>query len=152
MLDLLSPVVGLLAHVSTWVVEVQVLRGYVGDRNAKPVFKGQTPFDVLGPGYQRPFELATLRLSNMIGILPKCVGKLLATDCLLTLSCAADCAHLFAGACCKCLELLALRMRREGAVPRTDRSADTTGGVSCLQGKGNHLQTQRQRDPKVHGL
>ena len=50
----------------------QVLRGYIGDRNAPPVFEGQTPFDVLGPGYQRPFELATLRLSNMIGILPKC--------------------------------------------------------------------------------
>lgn len=53
---------------------MQVLRGYLGDRNSRPVFEGQTPFDVLGPGYQRPFELATLRLSNMIGILPKC-GK-----------------------------------------------------------------------------
>ena len=36
------------------------------------MFEGQTPFNVLGSGYQRPFELATLRLSNMIGILPKC--------------------------------------------------------------------------------
>jgi hypothetical protein len=51
---------------------VQVLRGYIGDRNAKPVFEGNTPFNVLGGGYQRPFELATLRLSNMVGILPKC--------------------------------------------------------------------------------
>ncbi len=51
---------------------LQVLRGYIGDRSAKPVFEGQTPFNVLGGGYQRPFELATLRLSNMIGILPKC--------------------------------------------------------------------------------
>ena len=51
---------------------LQVLRGYTGDRSAKPVFEGQTPFNVLGGGYQRPFELATLRLSNMIGILPKC--------------------------------------------------------------------------------
>ena len=50
----------------------QVLRGYVGDRSSKPVYKGRTPFDILGPGYQRPFELATLRLSNMIGILPRC--------------------------------------------------------------------------------
>jgi len=50
----------------------QVLRGYLGDRSAKPVFEGSTPFNVLGAGYQRPFELATLRLSNMIGILPKC--------------------------------------------------------------------------------
>ena len=51
---------------------VQVLRGYIGDRSAKPVFEGATPFNVLGGGYQRPFELATLRLSNMMGILPKC--------------------------------------------------------------------------------
>lgn len=50
----------------------QVIRGYVGDRSSKPVFDQATPFDVLGTGYQRPFELATLRLFNMVGILPKC--------------------------------------------------------------------------------
>jgi hypothetical protein len=50
----------------------QVLRGYAGDRGAKPVFEGDTPFDILGGGYQRPFELATLRLANMISILPRC--------------------------------------------------------------------------------
>eukprot|EP00897_Mesotaenium_endlicherianum_P010632 jgi/Mesen1/9598/ME000657S08869 len=50
---------------------VGVLRGYVGDRGSKPVFDGQTPFDILGTGYQRPFELASLRLMNMVGILPK---------------------------------------------------------------------------------
>ncbi len=50
----------------------EVLRGYVGDRMSGPVFDSPTPFDVLGTGYQRPFELATLRLFNMIGILPKC--------------------------------------------------------------------------------
>lgn len=44
----------------------------MGDPAAKPVFDSPTPFDVLGPGYQRPFELATLRLFNMMGILPKC--------------------------------------------------------------------------------
>ena len=60
---------------------VQVLRGYTGDRSARPVFEGSTPFDVLGPGYQRPFELATLRLSNMIGILPKCARLLRASCC-----------------------------------------------------------------------
>jgi hypothetical protein len=49
-----------------------VLRGYVGDRQAKPVFPGSSPFDILGTGYQRPFELASLRLANMVGILPKC--------------------------------------------------------------------------------
>ena len=47
----------------------EVIRGYVGDRDAKQIFD-RSPFDVLGKGYQRPFELATLRLSNMIGILP----------------------------------------------------------------------------------
>jgi hypothetical protein len=51
---------------------LQVFRGYIGDRQAKPVFPGSTPFDILGSGYQRPFELATLRLFNMVGILPKC--------------------------------------------------------------------------------
>ena len=60
----------LLGH--TCGVALQVLRGYVGDRSAKPVYEGSTPFNVLGGGYQRPFELATLRLSNMAGILPKC--------------------------------------------------------------------------------
>eukprot|EP00271_Cylindrocystis_brebissonii_P014505 TRINITY_DN35867_c0_g1_i1.p1 TRINITY_DN35867_c0_g1~~TRINITY_DN35867_c0_g1_i1.p1 ORF type:complete len:363 (+),score=44.93 TRINITY_DN35867_c0_g1_i1:54-1142(+) len=48
----------------------EVLRGYVGDRDSKPVFSRDTPFDILGKGYQRPFELATLRLFNMAGILP----------------------------------------------------------------------------------
>eukprot|EP01025_Chloroclados_australasicus_P033082 TRINITY_DN3360_c1_g1_i1.p2 TRINITY_DN3360_c1_g1~~TRINITY_DN3360_c1_g1_i1.p2 ORF type:complete len:286 (-),score=30.02 TRINITY_DN3360_c1_g1_i1:330-1187(-) len=47
----------------------EVLRGYFGDRNAPQVFKQDTPFDVLGKEYQRPFELATLRLQNMIGVL-----------------------------------------------------------------------------------
>jgi hypothetical protein len=53
-------------------MHAQVIRGYVGDRSAKPVFNSATPFDILGKDYQRPFELATLRLFNMIGILPKC--------------------------------------------------------------------------------
>ena len=51
---------------------MQVVRGYVGDQQSKPVFDSPTPFDVLGTGYQRPFELATLRLFNMIGVLSKC--------------------------------------------------------------------------------
>ncbi|KAG2423523.1 hypothetical protein HXX76_015271 [Chlamydomonas incerta] len=49
----------------------EVVRGYVGDNAAPPVFDSPTPFDILGSGYQRPFELATLRLFNMMGILPK---------------------------------------------------------------------------------
>lgn len=51
----------------------EVLRGYVGDRSAKPVFGGSSNlFDVLGKGYQRPFELATLRLYNMNTVLSNC--------------------------------------------------------------------------------
>lgn len=51
---------------------MQVARGYFGDRSSKPVFEGSSPFDVLGKGYQRPMELATLRLFNMVGILQRC--------------------------------------------------------------------------------
>jgi len=47
----------------------EVLRGYTGDRRAKPIFTSPNMFDVLGTGYQRPFELATLRLGNMRSIL-----------------------------------------------------------------------------------
>eukprot|EP00887_Chlorella_sp_A99_P003707 scaffold7.g3707.t1 len=49
----------------------EVLRGYRGDRGAAPVFASggaggkRNLFDVLGAGYQRPLELATLRLFNM---------------------------------------------------------------------------------------
>jgi hypothetical protein len=50
----------------------QVIRGYIGDRSSGPVFEGSSPFDILGTGYQRPFELATLRLFNMVGILRQC--------------------------------------------------------------------------------
>lgn len=51
----------------------EVLRGYVGDRDAPPVLDGALgrAFDILGSGYQRPFELATLRLQNMAGVLSK---------------------------------------------------------------------------------
>lgn len=52
----------------------QVIRGYIGDGSAEPVFEGASPFNVLGTGYQRPFELATLRLRNMVGILPECAA------------------------------------------------------------------------------
>ena len=51
---------------------VQVLRGYIGDRNSRPIWGGRQLFDVLGSGYQRPFELATLRLFHMYGVLSKC--------------------------------------------------------------------------------
>ncbi|KAI8466531.1 MAG: AhpC/TSA antioxidant enzyme-domain-containing protein [Monoraphidium minutum] len=51
----------------------EVLRGYVGDREAPPVFDGALgrAFNILGQGYQRPMELATLRLQNMVGVLSK---------------------------------------------------------------------------------
>jgi hypothetical protein len=60
----------------------EVFRGYRGDRQAPqliaegtvvkagplPALTGQT-FNVLGKGFQRPFELATLRLRNMTEVL-----------------------------------------------------------------------------------
>ena len=49
----------------------EVLRGYVGDRDAPEIFPGGGVFDVLGRGYQRPFELASRRLLNMASILPR---------------------------------------------------------------------------------
>ena len=51
----------------------EVLRGYAGDRSQAPVFSGEgNLFNVLGSGYQRPFELATLRLQNMNLVLSHC--------------------------------------------------------------------------------
>lgn len=54
----------------------EVLRGYVGDRESKAIFEPDSfmgkAFGVLGDGYQRPFELATVRLNNMIGSLSNC--------------------------------------------------------------------------------
>ncbi|GBF89296.1 hypothetical protein Rsub_02173 [Raphidocelis subcapitata] len=59
----------------------EVLRGYVGDRSAPPIFDGTLgkAFGVLGEGYQRPFELATLRLQNMASVLSKW-GELAPSD------------------------------------------------------------------------
>lgn len=55
----------------------EVFRGYLGDRNSPPVFRPGSnvrsslgdAFNVLGEGYQRPFELATLRGQNMVTVL-----------------------------------------------------------------------------------
>jgi hypothetical protein len=46
----------------------EVFRGYRGDRRA-PARLESPLFDVLGRGYQRPFELATVRLRNMVEVL-----------------------------------------------------------------------------------
>ena len=46
----------------------EVFRGYSGDRRA-PARLESPLFDVLGRGYQRPFELATVRLRNMVEVL-----------------------------------------------------------------------------------
>lgn len=46
----------------------EVLRGYTGDRSARQRLEG-APFNLLGEGYQRPFELATVRLRNMQEVL-----------------------------------------------------------------------------------
>ena len=69
---------------------LQVIRGYLGDREAKSVFNSPTPFDILGLGYQRPFELATLRLFNMVNVLSKC-------ECVWVWVCV--CAYAFECAC-----------------------------------------------------
>jgi hypothetical protein len=57
----------------------EVLRGYLGDRKSKAIFEKATSlgraFSVLGDGYQRPFELATVRLNNMIGSLSNCAQQ-----------------------------------------------------------------------------
>ncbi|MFN9619890.1 MAG: peroxiredoxin-like family protein [Synechococcaceae cyanobacterium] len=46
----------------------EVFRGYTGDRSAPP--RLATPlFDLVGRGFQRPFELATVRLANMREVL-----------------------------------------------------------------------------------
>eukprot|EP00192_Tetraselmis_astigmatica_P011244 CAMPEP_0117686012 /NCGR_PEP_ID=MMETSP0804-20121206/22159_1 /TAXON_ID=1074897 /ORGANISM="Tetraselmis astigmatica, Strain CCMP880" /LENGTH=352 /DNA_ID=CAMNT_0005497549 /DNA_START=133 /DNA_END=1191 /DNA_ORIENTATION=+ len=70
----------------------EVFRGCRGDKTAPPVFKNGSAidlhwkgfFDRMGEGYQRPFELATFRLMNMINILrdwntlsPRCDSNLL---------------------------------------------------------------------------
>lgn len=60
----------------------EVFRGYLGDKNAPSLFKENelinikpllhikgSLFDRVGKNYQRPFELATLRLQNMIEVL-----------------------------------------------------------------------------------
>lgn len=56
-----------------------VFGGYLGSKSRDPIFKPGSNYDnptirglmdkTLGSGYQRPFELATLRLTNMIEIL-----------------------------------------------------------------------------------
>lgn len=54
----------------------EVIRGYVGDRSSKQIFPSDTlmgrAFGILGDGYQRPFELATVRLNNMVTSLANC--------------------------------------------------------------------------------
>jgi len=46
----------------------EVLRGYIGDRQAPP--RLELPlFNLVGHGYLRPFELATVRLRNMVEVL-----------------------------------------------------------------------------------
>ncbi|MGI0481966.1 peroxiredoxin-like family protein [Geminocystis sp. CENA526] len=60
----------------------EVFRGYLGDKNAPPLFSNNQEinikpfppikgslFNKAGQNYQRPFELATLRLQNMVEVL-----------------------------------------------------------------------------------
>ena len=46
----------------------EVIRGYTGDRSA-PARLTNSLFDLAGQGFQRPFELATVRLNNMVEVL-----------------------------------------------------------------------------------
>lgn len=46
----------------------EVVRGYSGDRSA-PARLSWPLFNLVGQGYQRPFELATVRLRNMVEVL-----------------------------------------------------------------------------------
>ena len=64
----LSPyarLVAMLAGVGSPGTMREVLRGYTGDRSAPQIFDAG-PFDVLGRGFQRPMELATVRLNSMV--------------------------------------------------------------------------------------
>ena len=70
-----------------------VFGGYLGNKNADPIFKEGSNYDnafirgamdaTLGSGYQRPFELATLRLTNMTAILNEWDALAPADDAML---------------------------------------------------------------------
>jgi hypothetical protein len=70
-----------------------VFGGYLGNKNADPIFKEGSNYDnafirtamdaTLGKGYQRPFELATLRLTNMTTILNEWDSLAPANDAML---------------------------------------------------------------------
>ena len=69
----------MLSGINSFKTIKEVIRGYLGDRNAKPIysendkievfkflkFSGNSFKKVFGDGYLRPFELATFRLNNM---------------------------------------------------------------------------------------
>ncbi|WP_320667654.1 AhpC/TSA family protein [Prochlorococcus sp. MIT 1307] len=85
-MSIYSPIINLLlmcAGINSPGTLNEVLRGYVGDKNAQPIFK---PDDIIstgilpdfkgklfegagGKGFLRPFEMATLRLGNMTEVL-----------------------------------------------------------------------------------
>ena len=73
----------MLAGIGSSKTLIEVLRGYTGDKNSKPIYKSQDEINLLnlikfsgklfgetfGENHLRPFELATFRLSNMIEII-----------------------------------------------------------------------------------
>ena len=73
----------MLSGINSFQTIKEVIRGYTGDRNAKQIFSDLDEIEVLkfikfsgksfkfafGDGYLRPFELATVRLNNMIEII-----------------------------------------------------------------------------------
>ena len=61
----------------------EVFRGYRGDKSAPQIF-ATGPFDVLGTGFQRPMELATVRLNSMVTSLTRWKELAPPDDALLT--------------------------------------------------------------------
>jgi len=131
----------------------EVLRGYVGDRNAKPIFESgtlATLFNVVGEGYQRPFELATLRLQNMVGILPKVCPPPFAASFSLLASPLYSSSHCdvfsssSSGCCCKNRS----EVGRAGGERRADLSA---GGDAGLRRHGADPRAEGPRHSQVRG-
>ena len=86
----------MLSGISSMTTIREVLRGYIGDKNASQIyseiddinlfnkfkFSGNLFKKTCGEGYLRPFELATFRLNNMIEIINNWEDYILSSDYL----------------------------------------------------------------------